>query len=193
MRETAWRVLVECEIAALPVDLNIIVEWFGAKAYPYQGNWNQLRAMGLEAAAQRTAGMAFYRGGIPYILYDSGNPPGKIRFTIAHELGHIALGHLLPGAYTVQNQEPQEADNPREQAANQFAVDLLAPACVLWGMGVHTAPEIAAVCGISAQAAQFRAQQMELLRRRNQFLSHSLERVVYRQFQPFITGWAELL
>lgn len=185
--------LAECEIAALPVDLNIIVEWFGAKAYPYQGNWSQLRAMGLEAAAQRTAGMAFYRGGTPYILYDSGNPPGRIRFTIAHELGHIALGHLRPGAFTVQNREPQEADDPREQAANRFAVDLLAPACVLWGMGVHTAAEIAAVCGISAQAAQFRAQRMELLLRRNQFLTHPLERVVYRQFQPFIGEWVELL
>lgn len=182
-----------CGITSLPVNLNAILKHFGVRAYPYSRNWNQLRALGMENAAQSTSGLAFYRDASPIIMYDDRNTTNRIRFTVAHELGHIALGHVLPGEYTVVNREPSPSDSPMERAANHFAIDLLAPACVLWGMGVHTAPEIAAVCGISAQAAQFRAQQMELLRRRNQFLSHSLERVVYRQFQPFITGWAEPL
>lgn len=137
--------------------------------------------------------MSFYRGKTPVILYDSCNVPGRIRFTIAHELGHLALGHLLPGEYTVQNREPSSADNPLEEAANRFAVDLLAPACVLWGMDLHTAEEIEAVCGISSIAAQYRAKRMELLYQRNKFLSSRLEREVYQQFLPFITEWQGLL
>lgn len=147
-RDTAWEVLISCKLMSLPVDLNIVLEYFGAKAYPYQRNWDRLRSIGLESAAKRTSGMSFYRGKAPVILYDSSNVPGRIRFTIAHELGHLALGHLLPGEYTVQNREPSQSDNPLEEAANRFAVDLLAPACVLWGMGLHTSEEIEAACGI---------------------------------------------
>ena len=192
-RDTAWEVLISCRIMSLPVDLNIILAYFGAKAYPYQGNWNRIQAIGLASAAKRTSGMSFYRGKTPVILYDSCNVPGRIRFTIAHELGHLALGHLLPGSYTVQNREPRSADNPLEEAANRFAADLLAPACVLWGMNLHTSAEIEAVCGISSIAAQFRAKRMETLYQRNKFLSSRLEREVYQQFLPFITGWQGLL
>lgn len=136
--------------------------------------------------------MAFFRGGVPVIMYDSGNAPQRIRFTIAHELGHLALGHLRPGEYTIQNHELCFADSPMEEAATRFAVDLLAPACVLWGMDLHTAAEIEAACAISAQAAQFRARRMKQLYRQSRFLSHPLERVVYQQFIPFITEWQNL-
>ena len=75
-----------------------------------------------------------------------------------------------------------------EQAANRFAADLLAPACVLWGLDLHQAEDIARVCKISIQAAQFRAERMEILYQRNKFLLHPLERAVYRQFEPYIKG-----
>lgn len=192
-RDTAWEVLISCKVVSLPVDLNIVLEYFGAKAYPYQGNWKRIQAIGLAPAAKRTSGMSFYRGKEPVILYDSSNVPGRIRFTIAHELGHLALGHLLTGEYTVQNREQCSADNPLEKAANHFAVDLLAPACVLWGMNLRTAEEIEAVCGISTIAAQYRAKRMDLLYQRNKFLSSRLEREVYQQFLPFITEWQGLL
>ena len=191
-RKTAWRVLIECKIVALPIDLNIILECFGVHAYPYQGNENQLQALGLDKAARRTSGMAFYRESTPIIMYDNGNPPNWIRFTIAHELGHLALGHLRLEDHVVQFQPvPYGIRCPMEEAANRFAVDLLAPACVLWGMDLHTATEIATACTIPSQAAQFQAQRMEKLYRRNNFLSHPLERVVYQQFIPFITEWRD--
>lgn len=195
-RETAWRVLIECKIVTLPVDLNIVLECFGVHAYPYQGNENQLQALGLDKAARRASGMAFYRESTPTIMYDNGNPPNWIRFTIAHELGHLALGHLRLEDHTAQFQSMPcrmcPRDSPIEEAANCFAVDLLAPDCVLWGMGLHTAAEIKTVCTIPSQAAQFQAQRMEKLYRRNNFLSHPLERAVYQQFIPFITEWANL-
>ena len=65
------------------------------------------------------------------------------RFTAAHELGHILLGHV--GKFKLVNREPNEKDNPIEQAANVFASRLLAPACVLWGCGVKSHEEIRCV------------------------------------------------
>lgn len=185
-------VLVTCGITSLPVNLNVILKYFGVRAYPYSRNWNQLRALGMEDAAQSTSGLAFYRDASPIIMYDDRNTTNRIRFTVAHELGHIALGHVLPGEYTVVNREPSPSDSPMERAANHFAIDLLAPACVLWGMNLHTAAEIEEVCAISAQAAQFRAQRMEQFYRLDKFLSTPLEMAVYRQFLPFIREWRVL-
>ena len=106
------------------------------------------------------------------------------RFTVAHELGHILLGHV--GEYELVNREPSASDNPIEQAANVFASRILAPACVLWALNAQTPEEIAALCKISHQSAQFRAKRMALLYERGKFLSSPLERCVYAQFADFI-------
>ncbi|MBR7084265.1 MAG: hypothetical protein IKI37_03710, partial [Oscillospiraceae bacterium] len=73
-----------------------------------------------------------------------------------------------------------------EQAADKFAIDMLAPACVLWGMNIHTPEEISKLCHISHQAACYRAKRMQLLYQRGMFLTHPLERRVYAQFFQFI-------
>ena len=75
----------------------------------------------------------------------------------------------------------------QEYQAERFAIDILAPACILWGLNLHTAEEIAKVCGISMSSAQRRAERMEILYQRNMFLSHPLERQVFQQFQKFIS------
>ncbi len=67
-----------------------------------------------------------------------------------------------------------------------FAARLLAPACVLWGLRLHTWEEMADVCAISKPAAINRAARMEELYRRQKFLTSPLEQRVYEQFKPFI-------
>ncbi len=60
----------------------------------------------------------------------------NICLSLAHELGHCLM-HNGNGLY---NHEPSETDNPIEQEANVFASRILAPACVLWGIGVTPKP-----------------------------------------------------
>lgn len=98
----------------------------------------------------------------------------------------IILGHVQPGGVTTANREPHPEDAPEETAANQFAARLLAPACVLWAMDVHTPEEIMNLCKISRPAAEFRALRMAELYRWDKFLTSELEWKVYRQFQPFM-------
>lgn len=182
-RDTAWRILLDCNLAKLPIDLNPVCRMLGAKTVSYQVHWKQGQ---VPSIAKETDGMTFYSGEQPIILFDQSKKAGRIRFTVAHELGHLVLGHVAPGQMTVINREPTKTDSPLETAANQFAARLLAPACVLWGVGAHTAKEISELCHISEQAAEFRANRMEILYKRNKFLTSPLERDVYEQFKLFI-------
>lgn len=189
-RDAAWRILLDCHIDRLPVDLNAVCETLGVRTASYKTAKMAIVKNRLSEIAEKTDGLSFYAGDAPVVLYNEACTAGRIRFTVAHELGHIILGHIAPGLVTVANREPAPNDSPEETAANQFAARLLAPACVLWGLGLHTPEEIAGVCHISNQAARFRAERMGELYRRDKFLSSPLERRLYQQFLPFIREWA---
>lgn len=185
-RDAAWQLLIDTKADHLPIDLDSMCKRIGAKVYNYQQAKPTLIKTGLDKLANETDGMTLFVGNKPVIFFDSVCYAPRIRFTVAHELGHLILGHVSPGQYTILNREPSPNDAPEERAANQFAARLLAPACVLWGLNLHSAEEIADVCKISHQAAVFRAERMAELYRRNKFLISLLERRVYEQFQPFI-------
>jgi Zn-dependent peptidase ImmA (M78 family)/transcriptional regulator with XRE-family HTH domain len=63
--------------------------------------------------------------GAAYVLINSDKPRVRRRFTIAHELGHLALGHLHGGEVIVD--ETVRAGSPPEREANAFAAGLLMP------------------------------------------------------------------
>ena len=105
---------------------------------------------------------------------------------------------MLHHSGRLKNREPADGDAAVEQAANVFASRLLAPACVLWGCGVHTPEQIAELCSISLPAARFRAARMAELYEREQdflmtrgrscFLLSPLERQVYEAFADYIAA-----
>lgn len=188
IRNESWRILLDCKIDRLPVDLNMICKALGVGTAPYGANRALIQQKNLSAIVARSDGLSFFAGNMPVVLYNETCTPERVRFTIAHELGHIVLGHISPGGVTIANREPNPQDDPKEVAANQFAARLLAPACVLWGLDLHTAKEIAQVCRISKQAAEFREDRMNVLYSRNKFLSSPMERRLYQQFLPYIKG-----
>lgn len=122
-------------------------------------------------------------GDATYIVIRKGSSIAETRYTIGHELGHIYLGHpLINGKYA----RTFDINDSNEYEAERFSIDILAPACVLWGLNLHTAKDISEACNISMTAARIRAERMELLYKRNMFLAHPLERQVFEQFKPFI-------
>jgi Zn-dependent peptidase ImmA (M78 family) len=172
-RDAAWRLLIDLKVRELPIRPGAMCKALGIAVKYY-------------APEDGNDGMSFLNNGVPTILVSSAAPLPRQRFTAAHELGHIVLGHV--GRYALVNREPSVQDDPVEQAANVFASRLLAPACVLWGCNARTAEEIAELCDISLQAARFRAERMAVLYRRDKFLTSPMEREVYRQFADYITG-----
>lgn len=189
-RNAAWQILLDCHIDRLPVDLNVICKSLDVRAVSYMAAKSLIAERGLSDIVEKSDGLTFYAQDIPVILYNESCIMGRIRFTVAHELGHIILGHVSQGSVTTVNREPAPGDDPHETAANQFAARLLAPACVLWGLDLHTPEEIAQACHISNQAARFRANRMQVLYDRNKFLLSPLEQRLYQQFLPFIKGEA---
>ncbi len=171
-RNASWQCLIDCGVSELPIRPVRIAAHYGIRCKV--ATKEQLRGASGEISSF---------GDEIYISFLEDDPKPRQRFTVMHELGHYLLGHL--GDKQMSRRE-DECRPEEEQTADKFAIDVLAPACVLWGLGMHTADDIARVCGISMQAAQFRAQRMELLYRRNMFLSHPLEKRVFEQFGDFI-------
>lgn len=185
-RDLSWRVLLDTGTRDLPVKVSRICGTYGVTLRSYQAGAPLIRELGLDAQCDASDGFTVRSGGRCYVFYNMEQPPGRVRFTIAHELGHILLGHLGDGEHTVYNREPSPEDSPEEHTANVFASRLLAPACVLHALGAVTPEQIAAVCDISLAAARFRAGRMGVLEQRGKYGSSPLERRVLDQFQPYI-------
>lgn len=185
-RDTAWQMLIDCQITELPVNVGQICQHYGWRLTSYQAGHKAIAALGLSDLTKQTDGFCLYSGGRYYIFYDDTMPHTRQRFTVAHEIGHIMLGHIGDGQCTRINREPAADDAPEETQANQFAARILAPAWVLHSIHALTPAEIADACEISITAASFRAQRMELLERRGRYLSHPLERQVAKQFNSYI-------
>jgi hypothetical protein len=119
-------------------------------------NYCALTQMTVEQLSERDSTLdgltiGFTRDGVPghVILFHSGmEGRPRLRFTLAHELGHIYLGH--------------EDDGLRqEREANRFAAALLIPPVLARELlkrsgGALTADDLAAVFGISRTAAALR-------------------------------------
>lgn len=185
-RDLSWRVLLDTGTWDLPVKVSRICAAYGVTLRSYQAGAPLIRALGLEAQCGASDGFSVRSGGRCYVFYNAEQAPGRVRFTIAHELGHVLLDHLGDGEHTVYNREPSPEDAPDEHTANVFASRLLAPACVLHALGAVTPERIAAVCDISLAAARFRAGRMGVLDQRGKYGASPLERQVLAQFQPYI-------
>lgn len=176
-RDLVWRILLEEGVRALPIGVVPLCNSRGIRVKLYEGEGED--------------GYVQIKDGVPVIFLNARvTLRGRQRFTVAHELGHVLLGHV--GKYSpLVNREPVLSvqggkEDPWEQEANVFAARLLAPACVLWGCGAWEPRQIMSLCDISHQAAVFRAARMAELRERGMFLSSPLERAVYEQFLPYI-------
>lgn len=175
-RDLAWEILLHERVCALPVDMIALCHGLGVRVVEY-----------IDPCPEVGDGFSAIIDGVPHICIERGRSPRRVRFTVAHELGHILLGHV--GKYTLVNREPSPHDDPVEQAANTFAARLLAPACVLWGCRVSSAAEIAALCGISDMAARYRWERMQILLKRGKFCASPIERRVYHQFLDFVLNY----
>ena len=70
-------------------------------------------------------GLAFEQSGHPVIVLTQNHPYGYALFDLAHELGHITLGHVTAEQAMVDKKIDAEADDEVEGAANRFAMELL--------------------------------------------------------------------
>ena len=172
VRNSAWQCLLDFQINSVPVDVLRIAT---------EANIHVIKNSLIQDLLPGEFGKAYFNGWKWIIIYDDLQPTVVSRFTIAHELGHIFLGHHLAYIKYSEIHEFQNSGKAEEQA-NAFAQRLLCPACVLWGLNLHTAEEIAQYCRVPPEIATLRAQRMKTLYQRGKFLTDPLEQAVYNNF-----------
>lgn len=176
VRNAAWQVLIDHNVRELPVPIVRIANESGITL---------IKNSEVLELRDNEVGISLLDGDNWYIIYDDTTTKGRIRFTIAHELGHIFLGH--PITHSAYHARTFESNKPEiETEADSFASRLLTPACVLWGLHVHTAEDIVNLCNVSYTAAKIRAERMQILYERNMFLRNPLEQQVFSQFEEYI-------
>ncbi len=193
-RDIAWQILIENQIKELPVNIELICHRKNINLFKYEQSYHLLA--GLSLSEHLLDNDAFSIGAM--VFYDSEQSPERIRFSIAHEIGHIVLhaSKCNQDKPTVYNREPSHGDAPLEKEANIFASRLLAPLCVLQFLNVNSAKEISEICGISYTAAKFRFSRLCEIRKRSSermksknhgtFLLSEKERAVIENFKDFI-------
>lgn len=175
-RDASWQALIDNKIDSLPVDIIKVANDNGITLLK-NSNAHELRA--------GESGISIYDGDEWFIIYDDSiDNLGHRRFTVAHELGHIFLGHPLIAGFHKRSIGINVPSTENE--ANIFASRFLAPACALWGLGLRSAADIARVCELSHEAAEIRAERMVELYKRGKFLTSPLEKQVFEQFKGFI-------
>lgn len=176
-RDAAWRFLLDFNVRSLPVKLKSATRLSGIRIVQNR-EVNELR--------EGEVGASIYLPNKTWrIVYDEALPTDEARLVIAHELGHILLGH----EYKYSEQRFNTLDGHKlksESEADMFAVRILAPACILHELSATDASQIADLCNIPLKAAKTRAKRMAVLEERNAFYKSPLEAVLRERFDDYI-------
>lgn len=180
VRNASWQAFIDFGIDKLPVSVNAIAKMLDIKV---------IKNSDIHELEKGERGVTMEVNGKWYIVFNDNEPVLVCRFTVAHELGHILLGHTM---YQKKKYRTFAFRDEEEQEADMFAVRLLAPACVLHELQIFKVDEIAKLCNISITSAGFRAERIALLEKRNKWYLHPLEREVYKNFENFIKNYRNL-
>lgn len=109
---------------------------------------------------------------IPVISCNSLEPNVRQRFTLAHEVGHLALKHLTPERpffRDTRNEMGSSQWSPLERDANTFAANLLMPARIVnkavLESGITSIARLAQLFDVSEIAMTYRLQDLGLIKR----------------------------
>lgn len=177
VRDATWQILIEYNVKTLPINPVTLANIMGIKVY-------QNKDVHILEENQLAISMLTDKNEW-FIVYDESiTNKGRRRFTLAHELGHIVLGHQLVEKYHARTFDTKKLDIEKE--ADSFAIRLLAPACVIWGLKLDSPVKISEMCGISFEAATNRYERIKILEKRNKFLTSPLEKQLFSQFEDYI-------
>lgn len=173
-RDLAWEMLIWEGVHELPVDVIKISKGMGISV-----------VYGKEFMPDEEGFCTIVKGK-PYIVINPELTRQTERFTVAHEFGHILLGHVGQYHSIFKKNDVMYSNLPHEQEANIFATRLLAPACVLLSCNARTPEEIMKLCDISGKEAEARAERIKELAKKGRIATLPMERMILEQFKEFI-------
>lgn len=142
----------------LPVNVDMIAAQMGMKVIatgPFDPNPRN----------RSLSGYAEIQNGQPVVAFNPTEAPYRGRFTIAHEMGHHALGHTQ-GGICCRDSEAQISDH-KEKAANQFAAELLMPQEAInyyvMNLGISNVLQLSNIFNVSESAMYYRLKNLNMV------------------------------
>lgn len=175
--EIVYKTTIELGINYIPISVDYIANRLKIKSI-------QNCDLNTPLLSPNQNGLAVLSKGKFYIIYNEKDNLQERRFTAAHEIGHILLGHLFSNPISQQEKEI------REQEADIFATFLLAPVCVIQALKLQTPKEIQSVCNMPYQYAQWCLEfAISDLSKFSAQKINGLENKIYKQFQSYIDNF----
>lgn len=174
IEEVANRFILNNNISRLPVDVIEIAKHSGWVLIPFTKAPDFIKNKFSELM-YTDWGFAIQQDTQFYIFYDDSVKIEVQRFTIAHEIGHIALNHFEDVDFCV-----------KEKEANIFASCLLMPKVILKECNISSIKGIQIVCGVSHSAATFK--QMKLVSNFD-YEYNEQELDIVNQFKTYISDY----
>lgn len=175
--ETVYNTTIELGINYIPISVDYIANRLKIKSI-------QNCDLNTPLLSSNQNGLVILSKGKFYIIYNEKDSLQERRFTAAHEIGHILLGHLF------SNPTSQQEKEIREQEADIFATFLLAPVCIIQALKLQTPEEIQSVCNIPYQYAQWCSE--FAISDLSKFFAqkiNDLENKICKQFQSYIDNF----
>ncbi|SCG83817.1 double zinc ribbon domain-containing protein [Streptococcus suis] len=163
VKRTARKILLSNNINSLPTDIDLIfkanniilfseseAEQIAMSDLPHEFKNNK----DIQAITQKRIiqGKSIYIS----IVKDRNRVPGNVRFSKAHELGHIFLKHFeefdLPSSLNISNSHEYWV---LEREAEMFAAELLAPTAILRACNCFDKESIKSLCNLSEEASEY--------------------------------------
>ena len=174
VRNNAWEFLIKNKVNAYPLDLSKILRQNNWYVCDYQTFAEYKHVSRKEVVKLNPDGFTAQDVNKNFLIcYNEQNTRQRIRFTICHEIGHIVLGHLYKG-------------EKLEKEANMFAARILMPMILIKELKINAPSELAKLCDVSIEAAQFRLKRYEEIRSRERFYTNPLEKQLYKQLKDFL-------
>lgn len=133
----AVKTLIDNGINELPVTDDKIIEMINNEGYTVisynypltESDLKDFSELGLVDTAKKYVGFTYCNSTVNYVFYRTTLSVSERTKVLAHELGHIRQRHILPNR--VMGSMNFKSNHPQELEADAFAIELIAPTCIL--------------------------------------------------------------
>lgn len=184
----AWETLIKNNVTSMPIRPAQIAQEMGISVFEYS-EFSRATGRNLNDIQEKYGADGFTQmiDDEHVIFYNQEHCPGRVRWTLAHELGHIILGHTfgVTGALTRQGKKKDFYDIQ----ADNFAARLLCPESVVHLCGVESQYELQELTDLSNIASKYAWQDLCERRMRGDFILAGIEKILVQQFQQCIAEY----
>ncbi len=178
IKRAVVKIMRDVSISSLPVDLSAIFDYY---KWCYRG-FDEAAEEGLTIDTSKdgyTLGKSKDGQWLYTVVFNHEFISQRIRWTLAHEIGHIVLGHIKSGkSGAIENEEAQ-----------YFAEQLLSPIAVVAKLGAQSGEDIMQMCNISNEATGWRIPDLQRhFWYREKYGYTEDDKAFLKQFEDFINA-----